>query len=90
VPKPLLSGDAHAVGWQSRNLYTAMTATIALEALKDGKIRVNTSSWADPVVLLPGEVLEVRWVAGQLNLFRDSRPPEPPVSNPAKDFEEFA
>ena len=31
--------------------------TVGFEAEKDGKIRVNSNSFVDPVVLLPGEVL---------------------------------
>jgi len=70
-------------------LLKADKATIKLEALKDGKIRVNSSSWSEPVVLLKDQVLVAQWVDGQLNLVRAPRPPEPKVSEPAKDFEEF-
>jgi hypothetical protein len=67
----------------------AFSEAVTLEALKDGKIRVNSSSWAEPAVLLPNETLEARWVDGQLNLVRAPRAPEPKISEPAKDFEEF-
>jgi hypothetical protein len=48
--------------------------TIALEALKDGKIRVNSSAWADAHVILPGQVLEAQWGDGQVTLIRRPRP----------------
>jgi len=70
-------------------LLKADKATVTLEALKDGKIRVTSTSWAEAVIILPGEMLEAKWGAGQVNLFRDSRPTEPPKPEPAKDFEEF-
>src|SRR5437773_12356102 len=47
--------------------------TVSLEALPDGKIRVNTSAWSDPEIILRTEVLEVRVVDGQLRLARKER-----------------
>ena len=44
--------------------------TVSLEATKDGKIRANASAWAEPVVILADEKLEVRWALGQVNLVR--------------------
>ena len=58
-------------------LLKADKATVTLEALKDGKIRVNSSSWAEAVVLLKDQVLVAQWVDGQLNLIRAPQPPEP-------------
>jgi hypothetical protein len=46
---------------------------VSLEALPDGKIRVNTSAWGDAKVLLHNEVLEVRAIDGQLRLARKER-----------------
>jgi hypothetical protein len=48
--------------------------TITLEALKDGKIRVNSSAWADAHVILPDQILEARWGDGQVTLIRRTRP----------------
>ena len=38
--------------------------TLVCETLKDGKIRVNSSPWADAEVILKSEVLEVRNLDG--------------------------
>jgi uncharacterized protein len=48
--------------------------TITLEALKDGKIRVNSSVWAEAVVILPNEILGAKWEGGQVTLIRRPRP----------------
>jgi hypothetical protein len=40
--------------------------TIAVENLSEGKIKVNTSSWPEPKIMFPHEVLEIR-------VLRDSR-----------------
>jgi len=70
-------------------LLKADKATVTLEALKDGRIRATSSSWAEAAVLLKDQVLVAQWVDGQLNLIRVPRPPELQISEPAKDFEEF-
>lgn len=43
---------------------------MTFEALPDGKIRINSSCWADPQVILKGEVFEVRAIDGRLRLAR--------------------
>ena len=37
--------------------------TLVLEATKDGKIRLQNSALHEGIVLLPDQVLEVRWQA---------------------------
>jgi hypothetical protein len=55
-------------------LLNADKTTIALEALKDGKIRVNSSAWSDYLIVLPDQILEARWGDGQVTLIRRARP----------------
>jgi hypothetical protein len=43
---------------------------VAFERLDGGKIRVGTSSWDDPKVLLPNQVLEVASIGKQFGLVR--------------------
>jgi len=62
-------------------------ATLALEATKDGKVRVSTSAWTDPKVILKNEVLEVRWYEGQPRIApkdreHDAADPPIPVYDP--------
>ena len=47
--------------------------TIAVETAPEGKIRVLTTAWAEPVVILADEVLEVRIRRGQVNILRKPR-----------------
>jgi len=47
--------------------------TIAVEAAPEGKIRVLTMAWAEPVVILADQVLEVRIRQGQVNILRKPR-----------------
>jgi len=47
--------------------------TIAVEAAPEGKIRVLTTAWAEPVVILADQVLEVRIRRGQVNILRKPR-----------------
>ncbi|MGD0420231.1 MAG: hypothetical protein ABSA68_11755 [Xanthobacteraceae bacterium] len=47
--------------------------TIAVEAAPEGKIRVLTIAWAEPVVILADQVLEVRIRRGQVNILRKPR-----------------
>jgi hypothetical protein len=63
--------------------------TITLEALKDGKIRVNSSAWADAHVILANETLEAKWESGQVTLIRRPKPAERCSVEEANDFEEF-
>ena len=49
---------------------------LAMARLADGKIRLLTSSWSEPVVLLADQVLELRWRAGQVHLIR-----KPPIAD---------
>lgn len=51
-------------------LLKADALTVTATADKVGKIRLNCSAWAEPHVLLPGQVLELRWQAGQVVLVR--------------------
>jgi hypothetical protein len=48
-------------------------ATIALEALAGGNIRVNAVAWSDPKVVLRDQVLEDRSMDGQLRIARKDR-----------------
>jgi hypothetical protein len=63
--------------------------TVTLEALKDGKIRVNSSAWADAHVILADQVLEAKWESSQVTLIRRPKPAEQRSVEEAKDFEDF-
>ena len=63
---------AKAMGEASQTLLKADTVTLALTANKEGLIRANCGSWENPVAILPGQAMEVRWVAGQVVLSRIS------------------
>jgi hypothetical protein len=47
--------------------------TIAVEAAPEGKIRVLTTAWAEPVIILADQVLEVRIRQGQVHILRKPR-----------------
>ena len=47
--------------------------TIAVEAAPEGKIRVLTTAWAEPVIILADQVLEVRIRQGQVHIVRKPR-----------------
>ena len=47
---------------------------VAFERLDGGKIRVGTSSWDDPKVILPNQVLEVAVIGKQVGLVRVDKP----------------
>jgi len=47
--------------------------TIAVETAREGKIRVLTKAWAEPVVILTDQVLEVRIRQGQVHILRKPR-----------------
>ena len=47
--------------------------TLVLEATKDGKIRLQNSALHEGIVLLPDQVLEVRWQGGQVHLMRRAK-----------------
>jgi hypothetical protein len=70
-------------------LLKADRATITLEALKDGKIRVSSSAWPDAHIILPDQILEPKWGDGQVTLIRRPKPPERRSVEEADDFEEF-
>jgi hypothetical protein len=53
-----------------QTLLKADTVTLTAAADKEGRIRINCASWSDPVVLLPGLILELKWVQGQVVLIR--------------------
>src|ERR1700739_4232114 len=50
--------------------------TLVLEATKDGKIRLQNSALHEGIVLLPDQVLEVRWQGGQVHLMRRAKRPD--------------
>jgi hypothetical protein len=43
----------------------ADATTIGVKAEKDGKLRLTASAWAEPVVVLPGQIVEIGWQEGQ-------------------------
>ena len=47
--------------------------TIAVEAAPEGKIRVLTTAWVEPVVILADQGLEVRIQQGQVHILRKPR-----------------
>ena len=55
-------------------LLKADKVNVAFERLDGGKIRVGTSSWDDPKVILPNQVLEVASVGKQIALVRVDKP----------------
>lgn len=57
-------------------LMKADSASLSLSADKEGRIRINAGSFETPVIILPGQLLEVVWQAGQLHLVRRTLPTE--------------
>ena len=55
-------------------LLKADKVNVAFERLDGGKIRVGTSSWDDPKVIMPNQVLEVAIVGKQVALVRVDKP----------------
>ena len=55
-------------------LLKAYKVNVAFERLDGGKIRVGTSSWDDPKVILPNQVLEVASVGKQVALVWIDKP----------------
>jgi hypothetical protein len=55
-------------------LLKADKVNVAFERLDGGKIRVGTSSWDDPKVILPNQVLEVAVIGKQVGLVRVDKP----------------
>jgi hypothetical protein len=55
-------------------LLKADKVNVAFERLDGGKIRVGTSSWDDPKVILPNQVLEVASVGKQVALVWIDKP----------------
>jgi hypothetical protein len=51
--------------------------TLAIERLPEGKMRVRTGAWEDGKTILDGEVLEVRFKAGQVHVLRRGRVEDP-------------
>jgi predicted house-cleaning NTP pyrophosphatase (Maf/HAM1 superfamily) len=47
--------------------------TIAVETAPEGKIRVLTTAWAEPFVILADQVLEVRIRQGEVHILRKPR-----------------
>ena len=47
--------------------------TIAVEAAPEGKIRVLTTAWVEPVVILADQGLQVRIQQGQVHILRKPR-----------------
>ena len=47
---------------------------VAFERIDGGKIRVSTSSWDDPKVILPNLVLELATIGKQVGLVRVDKP----------------
>jgi hypothetical protein len=46
---------------------------VTFTAEKDGKIRINCGAWDETTkVLEPGQIIEVRWIEGQVHLIRVS------------------
>jgi hypothetical protein len=61
-------------------LATSDKATIVVERLTDGKMRVTSGSWDGEKVILRDQVLEVRNVDGRLHVAR--KPPHHDEGNP--------
>jgi hypothetical protein len=55
-------------------LLKADKVSVSFERLDGGKIRVGTSCWDDPKVILPNQVLEVASVGKQVGLVRVDKP----------------
>lgn len=55
-------------------LLKADKVTLTATADKEGRLRINAGSWDSPVVILPGEVLEIRSQNNQTVLMRRSLP----------------
>jgi len=55
-------------------LLKADKVSVSFERLDGGKIRVGTSSWDDPKVILPNQVLEVASIGKQVGLVRVDKP----------------
>ena len=55
-------------------LLKADKVTVVFERSAFGEIRVTTSSWDDPKVILPHQVLEVAIIGKQVGLVRVDKP----------------
>ena len=51
-------------------------ATLVLEKLPDGKIKVNSNSFEEARFILPDQVLEVRHFEGKIRIARKDRLPD--------------
>jgi hypothetical protein len=60
--------------WKREVLLKADKVSVVFERIADGKIRVGTSSWDDPKVLLPNQVLAVASIGKQVGLVRVDKP----------------
>jgi hypothetical protein len=70
---------------QSEILLKTEKATLIVEALGDGKVRVNSSAWEDAKVIGEGEVLEIRalgWARKQVAVLRRPRTPDRATDHP--------
>jgi hypothetical protein len=65
-------GPEQEVG-EVKQIALADRATVSLKAEKDGKISVGISTCSDTLKVLPGEVLEVRHVRGQVRIAKKVR-----------------
>jgi hypothetical protein len=55
-------------------LLKADKVSVVFERIEGGKIRVTTSSWDDPKVILANQVLEVASIGKQVGLVRVDKP----------------
>ncbi len=72
---------------QHETLLKTDDRTIAVKAEKDGKFTVNSSAWDDRKTILADQVLELRWVEGQVHLLRRAKTPlgAPSAPDPGED-----
>jgi hypothetical protein len=70
---------------QSEILLKTENVKLIVEALGDGKVRVNSSAWDDAKVIGEGEVLEIRalgWSSKQVAVLRRPRTPDKATERP--------
>jgi hypothetical protein len=86
TPAAALPRPSDAVIMTPDTLLKTDKCTIAVEAAPEGKIRVLTTAWAEPVVILADQVLEVRIRQGQVHILRKPRVKEA-ADHPPTGFE---
>lgn len=83
APEPIMSlshgGSVdRSTGTEPRTLPSAIlkadATSLAINAEKDGRLRVRCSSWAETLVVERVQELILRWVEGQLHVFKVPRP----------------